>query len=184
MELLTRSRGQSLRLGGRDLHGVVHRLAGPGRRRSLPRLGCLQHGGDVAPGNWNRARRRESRSARGPIHHRAEHGASRQGARDLRPRGSLPQLYGSSLRMVARLRVLVVGAGVGGISIARGLLRDGHDVTVFEQRPDMRPGGGSVNIWANSLTVLEQLGVDMDGAGALLSTVQIATSSGHPLLTI
>ena len=34
------------------------------------------------------------------------------------------------------LRVLVVGAGVGGISIARGLLRDGHDVTVFEQRPN------------------------------------------------
>jgi FAD-dependent urate hydroxylase len=27
------------------------------------------------------------------------------------------------------LRILVVGAGVGGISIARGLLRDGHDVT-------------------------------------------------------
>ncbi len=86
--------------------------------------------------------------------------------------------------MVARLRVLVVGAGVGGISIARGLLRDGHDVTVFEQRPDMRPGGGSVTIWSNGSTVLEQLGVDMDGAGALLSTVQIATSSGHPLLTI
>jgi predicted NAD/FAD-binding protein len=42
--------------------------------------------------------------------------------------------------------VLVVGAGVGGISNARGLLRDGHDVTVFEQRPDMRPGGGSVTI--------------------------------------
>jgi NADPH-dependent 2,4-dienoyl-CoA reductase/sulfur reductase-like enzyme len=38
------------------------------------------------------------------------------------------------------LRILVVGAGVAGISIARGLLRDGHDVTVFEQRPDMRPG--------------------------------------------
>ncbi|WP_175286750.1 NAD(P)-binding protein, partial [Mycobacterium avium] len=29
------------------------------------------------------------------------------------------------------LRVLVVGAGVAGISVARGLLRDGHDVTVF-----------------------------------------------------
>jgi FAD-dependent urate hydroxylase len=86
--------------------------------------------------------------------------------------------------MVARLRVLVVGAGVGGISIARGLLRDGHDVTVFEQRPDMRPGGGSVTIWSNGSTVLEQLGVDMDGAGALLSTVQIATSSGRPLVTV
>lgn len=80
------------------------------------------------------------------------------------------------------LRILVAGAGVGGISIARGLLRDGHDVTVFEQRPDMRPGGGAVTIWPNGATVLEQLGVDMDGAGQLLSTVRIATSTGRPLV--
>ncbi|HZE15322.1 MAG TPA: FAD-dependent oxidoreductase, partial [Mycobacterium sp.] len=77
------------------------------------------------------------------------------------------------------LRILVVGAGVGGISIARGLLRDGHQVTVFEQRPDMKPGGGAVTIWSNGTTVLEQLGVDMDGAGQLLSNVQILTSTGR-----
>jgi FAD-dependent urate hydroxylase len=82
------------------------------------------------------------------------------------------------------LRILVVGAGVAGISIARGLLRDGHDVTVFEQRPDMRPGGGAVTIWSNGSTVLEQLGVDMDGAGQLLSTVRIATSTGRRLVNI
>ena len=81
-------------------------------------------------------------------------------------------------------RILVIGAGVGGISIARGLLRDGHDVTVFEQRRDMRPGGGAVTIWSNGSTVLEQLGVDMDGAGQLLSTVRIATSTGRPLVNI
>jgi FAD-dependent urate hydroxylase len=78
----------------------------------------------------------------------------------------------------------VVGAGVSGISIARGLLRDGHDVTIFEQRPDMRPGGGAVTIWSNGSTVLEQLGVDMDGAGQLLSTVRVATSTGCPLADI
>jgi FAD-dependent urate hydroxylase len=82
------------------------------------------------------------------------------------------------------LRILVVGAGVAGISIARGLLRDGHEVTVFEQRPDMRPGGGAVTIWSNGSTVLAQLGVDMDGAGQLLSTVRIATSTGRPLVNI
>ena len=79
------------------------------------------------------------------------------------------------------LRILVVGAGVGGISVARGLLRDGHDVTVFEQRPDVRAGGGAVTIWSNGATVLEQLGVDMDGTGQLMSTLQVMTSMGHPL---
>src|SRR6201991_4053998 len=82
------------------------------------------------------------------------------------------------------LRILVIGAGVGGISIARGLMRDGHHVTVFEQRPDMRPGGGAVTIWPNGSAVLEQLGVDMDGAGQLLSTVRLATSTGRPLVHI
>ncbi|OHU30932.1 2-polyprenyl-6-methoxyphenol hydroxylase [Mycobacteroides franklinii] len=82
------------------------------------------------------------------------------------------------------LRVLVVGAGVGGISIARGLLRDGHDVTVYEQRPDVHAGGGAVTIWSNGATVLRQLGVDMDRAGQQLSTVRVMTSTGHPLATL
>lgn len=82
------------------------------------------------------------------------------------------------------LRVLVVGAGVAGISVARGLLRDGHDVTVFEQRPDVRAAGGAVTIWSNGESVLKQLGVDMDGAGQPLATVRAVTSSGRRLGTL
>jgi FAD-dependent urate hydroxylase len=83
-----------------------------------------------------------------------------------------------------KLRILVVGAGVSGISAARGLLRDGHDVTVFDQRPNVTAGGGAVTIWSNGATVLQQLGVDMAGAGQLLSTVRVMTSSGRPLATM
>lgn len=81
------------------------------------------------------------------------------------------------------MKILVVGAGVGGISAARGLLRDGHDVAVFERRPDVRAGGGAVTIWPNGETVLGQLGVDMGGAGQVLSTVRVLTSTGRPLAT-
>ena len=82
------------------------------------------------------------------------------------------------------LRVLVVGAAVGGISAARGLLRDGHDVTVFDQRSQVQAGGGAVTIWSNGETVLRQLGVDMDGAGQLLSAVRVLTSKGHRIATL
>lgn len=82
------------------------------------------------------------------------------------------------------LRILVVGAGVAGISLARGLLRDGHDVTVFEQRPHLQPGGGAVTIWSNGATVLGQLGVDMVGAGQPLSAVRVMTATGHSLATL
>src|SRR6201997_2112556 len=90
----------------------------------------------------------------------------------------------TTARSSRSLRILVVGAGVGGISIARGLLRDGHDVTVFERRPDVRAGGGAVTIWSNGATVLNQLGVDMDGAGQLLSTLRVVTSTGRRLTTL
>jgi FAD-dependent urate hydroxylase len=83
-----------------------------------------------------------------------------------------------------KLRILVVGAGVSGISVARGLLRDGHDVAVFDQRPNVTVGGGAVTIWSNGATVLDQLGVDMDGAGQLLSTVRVMTSTGRPLASM
>ncbi|OBG36054.1 2-polyprenyl-6-methoxyphenol hydroxylase [Mycobacterium sp. E3198] len=80
--------------------------------------------------------------------------------------------------------MLVIGAGVSGISIARGLLRDGHDVTVFEQRADTRAGGGAVTVWPNGAAVLRQLGVDMDGAGQPLSRVRVQTSRGRRLATL
>jgi len=82
------------------------------------------------------------------------------------------------------LRILVIGAGVSGISVARGLLRDGHDVTVFDQRKDIRPGGGAVTIWSNGEAVLRQLGANMDGAGQLLSGVRVVTSRGRRLATL
>jgi FAD-dependent urate hydroxylase len=82
------------------------------------------------------------------------------------------------------LRILVIGAGVGGISVARGLLRDGHDVTVFERRPGVTAAGGAVTIWSNGAKVLGQLGVDMDGAGQPLSTVRILLPTGRPLTTM
>ncbi len=78
----------------------------------------------------------------------------------------------------------MIGAGVGGISVARGLLRDGHEVTVFDQRGDTRAGGGAVTIWSNGETVLRQLGVNMEGAGQLLSSVRVMTSRGHRLATL
>ncbi|OBF79496.1 2-polyprenyl-6-methoxyphenol hydroxylase [Mycobacterium sp. 852002-51163_SCH5372311] len=80
--------------------------------------------------------------------------------------------------------MLVVGAAVAGISVARGLLRDGHDVSVFDQRSNVQAGGGAVTIWSNGETVLRQLGVDMDGAGQLLSSVRVMTSGGRRLATV
>ncbi|WP_156687276.1 FAD-dependent oxidoreductase [Mycobacterium sp. Marseille-P9652] len=81
------------------------------------------------------------------------------------------------------MRVLVVGAGVGGISIARALLHDRHEVTVYERHPRVRAAGGAVTIWPTGATVLDQLGVDLDGAGQSISSLRVTTSRGHRIGT-
>jgi FAD-dependent urate hydroxylase len=85
---------------------------------------------------------------------------------------------------MGRLKVMVVGSGVAGVSVARALLRDGHHVTVFEQRQDVSVGDGAVTIWPNGATVLRHLGVDMETAGQVLSTVRVLTSSGRRLAAL
>ena len=82
------------------------------------------------------------------------------------------------------LRILVLGAGVSGIAAARGLLRDGHDVTVFDQRPNTAAGGGAVTIWSNGAAVLQQLGVDMAGPVNCCPPCGSMTSTGRPLATM
>ena len=50
---------------------------------------------------------------------------------------------------------------------------------------DVKAGGGAVTISrSNGATVLGQLGVDMDGAGQLLSTLRVVTSTGRPVATV
>lgn len=56
--------------------------------------------------------------------------------------------------------VLISGASVAGPALAYWLGRYGHDVTVVEIAPDLRPGGHAVDFRGRThLTVLERMGV-------------------------
>jgi phytoene dehydrogenase-like protein len=39
------------------------------------------------------------------------------------------------------VEIIVIGAGIGGLAIARGLLAAGHRVRVYEQAPARATGG-------------------------------------------
>jgi salicylate hydroxylase len=58
------------------------------------------------------------------------------------------------------LRILIVGAGIGGLTAALALLRDGHDVEVYEQAPQLAELGAGVQISANGARVLFALGLE------------------------
>ena len=60
------------------------------------------------------------------------------------------------------MQVTVVGAGIGGLAVAVGLHRRGHDVTVLERSRDLTAPGAGISLFANGLAALQVLGLADD----------------------
>ncbi len=71
---------------------------------------------------------------------------------------------GRAMTRRGRLRVLIAGGGIGGLTAALSLLRRGFDVDVYEQASELREVGAGVQISANGSRVLYALGVGGDVA--------------------
>jgi salicylate hydroxylase len=57
-------------------------------------------------------------------------------------------------------RVLISGAGIGGLTAALCLLKKGYDVQVLEQAPDLKAVGAGIQLSANATRVLYGLGLE------------------------
>jgi len=57
------------------------------------------------------------------------------------------------------LKVLIVGAGIGGLTAALALLRRGLDVEVYEQAAELKEVGAGLQLSANGTRVFYELGV-------------------------
>jgi 2-polyprenyl-6-methoxyphenol hydroxylase-like FAD-dependent oxidoreductase len=57
------------------------------------------------------------------------------------------------------LRAVIVGAGIAGLSAAKGLRLIGWDVDVYEQAPELEPIGAGISLSANALNALRSLGL-------------------------
>ena len=58
---------------------------------------------------------------------------------------------------MSKLNIAVVGAGIGGMSCALGLSRNGFNVTVFEQAPELSEVGAGLTITPNATKGLNYL---------------------------
>ena len=58
------------------------------------------------------------------------------------------------------MKIFVVGGGIGGLTAALALLREGFDVTVFEQASELREIGAGVQVSANGTRILFSLGLE------------------------
>lgn len=55
-------------------------------------------------------------------------------------------------------KVAIVGAGIGGMAAAIALARNGIEVCIFEQAPQLRRVGAAINLTPNAVRVLDELG--------------------------
>ena len=98
-------------------------------------------------------------------------------------------------------RIVVVGAGIAGLSTAVALQRRGHSVSVIEERADTTSGAG-ISIWPNALAALDRIGLGDEvrraggrvSAGAMRwqdgtwlrhpSAERMVTALGEPLVVV
>jgi 2-polyprenyl-6-methoxyphenol hydroxylase-like FAD-dependent oxidoreductase len=57
-------------------------------------------------------------------------------------------------------KILIAGAGIGGLTAASFLLQAGHDVELYEQAPQLEEVGAGIQISANAMHALRTLGLE------------------------
>ncbi|GAA4585948.1 FAD-dependent monooxygenase [Planotetraspora phitsanulokensis] len=82
------------------------------------------------------------------------------------------------------MRIVVVGAGLGGVSAAVGLHRRGHEVTLYERGAELREAGTAVVVMPNGVRALDELGLSDYVRGQAMPAVNggLRDWRGRPLL--
>ena len=77
------------------------------------------------------------------------------------------------------MKIVIAGAGIGGLTAAMGLHRAGHDVHVFEAVSEMRPLGVGINIQAGAVRILCNLGLEPALAATAIETRELRYANRH-----
>lgn len=97
------------------------------------------------------------------------------------------------------MKAIIIGAGIGGLTTALMLEKQGIEAVIYERAAELRTDGAGLSIWANALRVLDELGLAdtlreisskqgkgglYDSKGGILSQAENDTSSIETTLAI
>lgn len=57
------------------------------------------------------------------------------------------------------MKIIIIGAGMGGLTAGIALKRFGHQVTIYEQVAQILPVGAAISLWSNGVKCLNYLGL-------------------------
>jgi FAD-dependent urate hydroxylase len=81
------------------------------------------------------------------------------------------------------LKVIVIGAGMGGLTAALALRDAGYEVEVHDRARELSPAGAGVSLWSNGVKVLNRLGLGREVAqiGGLMEQMCYCAMTGEEL---
>ncbi|MDR6882387.1 2-polyprenyl-6-methoxyphenol hydroxylase-like FAD-dependent oxidoreductase [Bacillus sp. 3255] len=91
-----------------------------------------------------------------------------------------------ALVTAGRKKALIVGAGIGGLTAALFLQRNGWETVIFEKKSSLDSQGAGIVLAANAIHVLQELGLaeQVKQAGACVGQADIRTWDGRPITAV
>jgi FAD-dependent urate hydroxylase len=81
------------------------------------------------------------------------------------------------------LDIIIIGAGIGGLTAAIALQQKGHRVRLFDRTPELTPAGSAISVWSNGVKVLKALGLGnaIEAASGDMQTMSYSDRDGNLL---
>lgn len=77
------------------------------------------------------------------------------------------------------MKIIIIGAGIGGTSAGIALKRLGHEVVIYDRMRENKPVGAALSLWSNGVKVLNWLGLADEVAALGGSMDHMAYLDGH-----
>lgn len=65
----------------------------------------------------------------------------------------------TALKIMYNLKVIIIGAGIGGLTTGIALRQLGYQVEIYDKVSELRPAGAAISLWSNGVKVLNRLGL-------------------------
>lgn len=82
-----------------------------------------------------------------------------------------------------KLKAIIIGAGIGGLTTAIAMQQAGYEVEIYEKVSALRPAGAGISLWSNGVKVLNRLGLGerLAAIGGMMNRMEYRSDRDEPL---